>query len=130
MYVYFWRLTYASTARRNSSAIGAPVLRDNFLSRATSSSGSQTVVRFFTLQISYVCQRMSSRKCADGENSLRIVWQGANATRERAAHFQPIYAAFCEHFRECVFAWQSGNIVGNVRGVWRETLSCRAGGKA
>jgi hypothetical protein len=42
-------------------------LRDNFLSRSTSSSGSQTVVRFFMRQISDVCQHMSRRKCANAK---------------------------------------------------------------
>jgi hypothetical protein len=104
VYVYFWRFTYASTARRNSSAIGAPVLRDNLLSRATSASGSQTVVRFFTLGISRICQRMSRIECTHSENSLRIVRHCADATRERATDFQLIYAAFCMYFRQCAFA--------------------------
>jgi hypothetical protein len=50
---------------------------------------------------------MSSTKCMDSENSLRIVWQGANAMRERAADFRMIFAAFCVHFRETTFHMQS-----------------------
>ena len=41
------RFRNASTARRKSSAIGAPVAADSFFSFATVVSGSQTVVRFF-----------------------------------------------------------------------------------
>ena len=48
---YFIFFKYASTARLKSSAIGAPVFADSFLSFARISSGSQTVVRFFTLPI-------------------------------------------------------------------------------
>jgi len=60
---YLWRFKYPSTARRNNSAIGAPVLCDNFLSRSSNSSGSQTVVRFFMCKQYDVCQRMSMKIC-------------------------------------------------------------------
>jgi len=57
---YFIFFKYASTARLKSSAIGAPVFADSFLSLATSSSGSHTVVRFFIPATFYdVCQYMS-----------------------------------------------------------------------
>jgi hypothetical protein len=69
---YIFRFKYASTARRNNSAIGAPVLRDSFFNRSTSSSGSQTVVRFFTVKISYVCHSMSSKIRIPAENNCVV----------------------------------------------------------
>jgi hypothetical protein len=65
---YVWRFRYDSTARRNSSAIGAPVLRDSLCSRSSSCSGSQTVVRFFMPRYCDVCHYMSSAKCTHIEN--------------------------------------------------------------
>jgi len=78
---YLWRFKYPSTARRNNSAIGAPVLCDNFLSCSSNSSGSQTVVRFFMRKQYDVCQRMSIESripLADKSSALEPKMQSCN----------------------------------------------------
>jgi hypothetical protein len=68
VFAYVWRFKYDSMARRNSSAIGAPVLRDSLCRPSSSSCGNQTVVRFFMQRYSYVCQDMSGGKWTRIEN--------------------------------------------------------------
>ncbi len=92
---YVWRLRYDSTARRNSSAIGAPVLRDNLCSRSSSSSGNQTVVRFFMLRYCDVCQHMSSTKRMRNENkSAELASLLLCGVRGFARDFQAILRGF------------------------------------
>ena len=66
------------------------MLRDSFLSRSTSCTGSQTVVRFFTLPLSLLCQHMSSIKRQASEN--KFVWIGTHAACELRANLHGLSA--------------------------------------